>query len=112
MHRRRHDRSGGGGHALAIMAHAGQVDYRPRTAGLHCRRGRVPGSDIIMRALIAGCTLAWSAGPLGRSVRWLNASAVPAITVLRKPSNARNASVSTSVWPRPNGQGVARSGIA
>jgi hypothetical protein len=93
------------------MAHAGHIDYRPGTAGLQRCRGCVPGLDIVMRALIAGCPLAHR-GPFGKKRPVADTSAVPAITVMRKPSNARNASVSTSVSPRPNGQGVARSGIA
>ena len=51
-------------------------------------------------------------GPFGKKRPVVATSAVPAITVIGKPSNARNASVSTSVSPRPKGQGVTRSGIA
>ena len=94
------------------MANAGHIDYRPGTAGLQRRRGCVPGLDIVMRALIACCPLAIERGPLGKKRPVVDTSAVPAITVMRKPSNTRNASASTSVSPRPNGQGVARSGIA
>jgi hypothetical protein len=50
-------------HSLAVMAHAGHVYYPPGTSGPQCRRGRVPGSDVVMRALIAGGTLSHGTRP-------------------------------------------------
>jgi hypothetical protein len=48
-------------------------------------------------------------GPFGKKRPVVDTSAVPAMTVIGKRSSEHNASASTSVSPRPKGQGVAKS---
>jgi hypothetical protein len=112
MHRRRHDRSGSDGHALAVMANVGHVNQRPGTADLQRRGGRVPRSDIVMRALVTGCTLAHGARAL-----WEKASGGCHVSSARhhRDTEAKQRAQCIDIdirLAKAERQGVARSGIA